>query len=214
MTIEAILFDFGGVITTSPFEAFNRYEAQKGLPKDFLRSVNARNGNSNAWARMERAEIGPDEFDQAFAEESAALGHRVPGADVMSLLAGDIRPRMVQALHTCAARFKIGCLTNNMPVGFGPGMARAPDKARAVRAVMDLFAVVIESSKVGLRKPDPRIYQLACERLGVAPNAVVYLDDLGINLKPAKDLGMTTIKVGDPDAALVALAEATGLSFD
>jgi putative hydrolase of the HAD superfamily len=213
MAIQAILFDFGGVITSSPFEAFNRYEVEHGLPKDFLRSVNARNGDTNAWAQLERSELSPADFDLAFANESEALGHRVAGSDVLALLSGDLRPRMIAALKLCATRFKIGCLTNNVRVGEGAGMASNPDKARAVAEIMALFAVVIESSKVGLRKPDPRIYELACARLDVAPAHTVYLDDLGINLKPAKGLGMTTIKVEDPDRALAELGAITGLEF-
>jgi putative hydrolase of the HAD superfamily len=213
MAIQAILFDFGGVITSSPFEAFNRYEVEHGLPKDFLRSVNARNGDTNAWAQLERSELSPADFDLAFANESEALGHRVAGSDVLALLSGDLRPRMIAALKLCATRFKIGCLTNNVRVGEGAGMASNPDKARAVAEIMALFAVVIESSKVGLRKPDPRIYELACARLDVAPAHTVYLDDLGINLKPAKGLGMTTIKVEDPDRALAELGVITGLEF-
>jgi putative hydrolase of the HAD superfamily len=211
--IEAILFDFGGVITSSPFEAFNRYEAEHGLPRDFIRSVNARNGDTNAWARMERAEIDGAEFDQAFRAESQALGHAISGSDVLGLLSGDIRPVMVDALKLCASRFKIGCLTNNVRSGSGPGMARDGAKAKAVADVMALFQVVIESSKVGLRKPDPKIYLLACQQLGVAPQNTIYLDDLGINLKPAKELGMRTIKVGDPGPALAELAKMTGLVF-
>ncbi len=214
MGIEAVLFDFGGVITSSPFEAFNRYEAEHGLPRDFLRSVNARNGDTNAWARLERSELSAEAFDAAFADESAALGHRVAGAEVLGLLSGDLRPRMIAALKTCASRFKVGCLTNNVKTGAGPGMARGAEKARAVAEVMAIFNVVIESSKVGLRKPDPRIYELACAQLGVSPAHVVYLDDLGINLKPARQLGMATIKVEDPDKALVELSALTGLEFD
>lgn len=213
MAIQAILFDFGGVITSSPFEAFNRYEVEHGLPKDFLRSVNARNGDTNAWAQLERSELSPADFDLAFANESEALGHRVAGSDVLALLSGDLRPRMIAALKLCATRFKIGCLTNNVRVGEGAGMASNPDKAQAVAEITALFAVVIESSKVGLRKPDPRIYELACARLDVAPAHTVYLDDLGINLKPAKGLGMTTIKVEDPDRALAELGAITGLEF-
>lgn len=211
--IEAVLWDFGGVITSSPFEAFNRFEAERGLPRDFIRGVNARNGDTNAWALLERSEVTPEAFDALFAAEAEAAGHRVSGAEILNLLSGDVRPRMVEALRACRARFKVGCLTNNVRAGEGPGMARDAAKASAVAEVMDLFHVVIESSKVGLRKPDPRIYELACARLEVDPSRVVYLDDLGINLKPARALGMTTIKVEHPDAALEALAEATGIAF-
>ncbi len=201
------------MLTTSPFEAFNRFEAERGLPRDFIRTVNATNPHDNAWALFERAEIDATAFDRLFAEESAALGRRVQGADVLSLLSGDVRPRVVAALRACKAVAKVGCITNNVPAGEGAGMARTAEKAQAVAAVMALFDHVIESSKIGIRKPDPRIYALMCEALDVDPRACVYLDDLGINLKPARDMGMRTIKVVDEDQALVDLAAATGLDF-
>lgn len=209
-TIQAVIWDFGGVITTSPFEAFNRYEAEQGLPADFIRSVNARNSDTNAWALLERSEVTADEFDGLFAQEARALGHDVPGKAVLSLLSGALRPRVVEALHTCKARAKLGCITNNAPVGKGAGMSGDEGKAAEVARVLALFDHVIESSKVGIRKPDPRIYALMCEALEVEPSACVYLDDLGINLKPARAMGMRTIKVTGEDQLLKELAAATG----
>lgn len=211
--IEAVLWDFGGVLTSSPFEAFNRFEAENGLRHDFIRQINSLNPDTNAWARFERHEIDLDEFDDLFAQEAAARGGQVRGRQVIELLSGDLRPDMVTALKRCKARLKVGCITNNVAAGTGPGMARSPEMARSVTAVMALFDVVIESSKAGVRKPDPRIYQMACEGLGVAPEHSVYLDDLGINLKPARALGMVTIKVGDPAAALDALERAVGFEL-
>src|SRR5713226_2496606 len=127
--IEAVIWDFGGVFTTSPFEAFNRYEAQRGLPKDLIRTVNSTNPDSNAWALFESAQIDGRTFDLKFLEESTALGHPVRGAEVLPLLAGDLRPRMVEALLLCKRRFKVGCITNNMVHGHGPGMAASPEGA-------------------------------------------------------------------------------------
>ena len=214
MAIEAVIWDFGGVFTTSPFEAFNRYEAARGLPADLIRTINATDPHDNAWALFERAEIDADGFDARFAEEAKALGFELRGAEVLPLLSGDLRPRMVEALKACKQRFKVGCITNNMrAAGHGSGMAASPDTALRVAEIMVLFDAVIESSKVGVRKPDPRIYQMMCERLAVEPGACVYLDDLGINCKPAARLGMTAIKVGGEDQALAELARATGLSF-
>ena len=213
MAIEAVIWDFGGVLTDSPFVAFNRFEAERGLPRDFLRSVNARNHLDNAWARFERSEIGLDAFDAAFRAESAALGHPVGGKEVIALLAGRLRPEMVRALKACKARLKVGCITNNVAAGEGPTMAVGEAGAALAAEVAGVFALfdhVIESSKAGLRKPDPRIYRLACDALGVLPENAVYLDDLGINLKPARELGMTTIKVADPAAALAGLEAAVG----
>jgi len=208
--IEAVIWDFGGVLTSSPFEAFNRYERERGLPADFIRSINATNPDTNAWALFERNEITLDEFDRLFLEEAKAKGHEVTGRDVVSLLSGDIRPEMVTALQRCKERARVGCITNNVSAGEGAGMARTADKAAAVAEVMSLFDHVIESSKAGIRKPDPRIYEMACEALGVDPGKSVYLDDLGINLKPAKALGMTTIKVLNAEQALEELEAAVG----
>jgi putative hydrolase of the HAD superfamily len=213
MTIEAVIWDFGGVFTTSPFEAFRRYEIERGLPTDFIRRVNATDPDTNAWARFERAEIDASAFDGLFLEEAVRLGHAVRGADVLPLLHGDLRPRVMDALKACKARFKVGCITNNVPTGHGPGMAQSAEKALLVGEIMALFDAVIESSKAGVRKPDPRIYQMMCELLGVAPEACVYLDDLGINCKPAAALGMTAIKVSSEPQLLDDLARVTGLSF-
>ncbi len=213
MTISAILWDFGGVLTTSPFDAFNRFEAQHGLPADFIRGINATNPERNAWARFESSAIGLEEFDAAFAEESAAQGHRIPGRKVVELLAGDLRPRMVDALHSCKQSFRVACITNNVKSGKGPAMVRSAERAAAMKAVMDVFDLVVESSIEGVRKPDPRIYELTCERLGVRPEEAVFLDDLGVNLKPAKRLGMHTIKVVGEEQALAELGAVTGLEL-
>ncbi|MDO9334772.1 MAG: HAD-IA family hydrolase [Caulobacter sp.] len=213
MTIKAVIWDFGGVITSSPFEAFNRYEAQKGLPHNLFRTVNSTNSDSNAWALFERNEIDAPGFDEMFHRESTALGHPVRGAEVLGLLSGDVRPGMVAALKACKAVFKVGCITNNVQTGHGAGMAGTSDKAAQVAGVMALFDAVIESSKAGVRKPDPRIYQMMCELLVVEPSDCVYLDDLGINCKPAAALGMKAIKVSSEAQALAELSAVTGLEL-
>ncbi|QXQ07608.1 HAD-IA family hydrolase [Sphingosinicellaceae bacterium] len=214
-SFEAVIWDFGGVITSSPFEAFTRFETERGLPTDFIRRINATDGDRNAWAQLERAEIGADDFDALFASEAKAAGFDVRGAEVLALLAGAIRPRMVEALARCrSAGLKLGCITNNAKVGRGSGMVDDEAKSDAVAAVMAKFDHVIESSKIGLRKPDPRIYQLMCEQLGVAPATCVYLDDLGINCKPAAALGMTAIKVSGEAQALDDLGRILGIAFD
>jgi putative hydrolase of the HAD superfamily len=210
---RAVIWDFGGVLTSSPFEAFSRLEEARGLPRDFIRTINATNPDTNAWARLERSELDAEAFDGAFAAESRAAGHEVRGADVLALLSGSLRPRVVAALRECKAVFKVGCITNNAPVGEGPGMTGDAGKAKDIAGVFALFDHVLESSKIGIRKPDPRIYALMCEALGVEPLDCVYLDDLGINLKPARDLGMRTIKVIGEDQLLADLSAATGLRF-
>ncbi len=209
--IEAVIWDFGGVFTTSPFEAFNRYEAERGLPTDFIRTVNATNPHDNAWALFERAEISAAEFDAMFLKEATALGHPVRGADVLPLLSGDVRPKVVEALKAIKARgFKTGCITNNVQTGQGMGMASSSGKAAQVAAIMAQFDAVIESSKAGVRKPDPRIYQMMCELLAVEPAACVYLDDLGVNCKPAAQMGMAAIKVTGEEQLLADLEAALG----
>jgi len=207
----AVLWDFGGVILSSPFEAFNRYEEEAGLPKNFIRGLNARNPDTNAWAKMERSEVSLEDFVRLFEQEARQQGYTLDGWRILQALSGDIRPQMVEALRRCKAAFRIACITNNMKAGEGPGMVRSPEKAQALAEIMALFELVVESSKLGLRKPDPRIYQHACDLLGVPPERCVYLDDLGINLKPARALGMQTIKVGDPDLAIDALQAIVGI---
>ena len=210
--VKAVLWDFGGVITSSPFEAFARYEAERGLPADTIRRINAANPDTNAWARFERAELDAAGFDALFAEEAAAVGHQIPGGDILALLSGEIRPAMVIAIDAImAAGLKTGCITNNVPTGHGAGMARDPKKAAEIAAIMARFDHVIESSKVGIRKPDPRIYLMMCDALAVSPAECIYLDDLGINCKPAAALGMRAIKVAGETQALADLAEAVGL---
>ena len=208
---DAVIWDFGGVITSSPFEAFARFEIANELPKDLIRSINATNPDTNAWALFERSEIDADAFDTAFQAEAAARGHSVRGADVLALLAGDIRPEMVAVLQRLIDEdYKIGCITNNVKTGSGAGMARSMDKAAAVEGVMELFSHVIESSKVGIRKPDQEIYKMACAALDVAPERAVFLDDLGVNLKPARALGMATIKVAGAEQAISELETLLG----
>jgi len=204
MTIRAALFDFGGVILTSPFAAFARYESDHSLPSGFLRALNTRNPDTNAWARLERNEVDLAGFADLFEAEAAEAGHRVSGEEVLGLLQGDLRPAMVEAVRRCSERLATGLLTNNF-VGFAAARADHP-----FAEVLGYFDVIVESSVVGVRKPDPRFYELACERLSIEPAEAVFLDDLGINLKPARALGMTTIKVGDPGEAIAALAEIVG----
>lgn len=214
MTYNTVIFDFGGVITSSPFEAFNRMEADRGLPRDFVRRVNSVNPDNNAWAKFERAECSAAEFDTLFAAEARALGHELDGASVIACLAGDIRPDMVAALDMLKAQgFALGCITNNVPSGKGAGMAGSDEKAASVAAVMARFDHIIESSKAGVRKPDRRIYIMMCEALAVAPSQCIYLDDLGINCKPAAALGMAAIKVTSGAQALNELGALLALTF-
>ncbi len=209
--VEAVIFDFGGVMTTSPFEAFARFERERGYPADIIRNTNAANHLENAWAKFERAEIDLDTFDRLFAEESLALGGAaVNGREVLPLLTGDLRPDMVEALRRIKSECKTGCITNNLPAN---AIGSQGGRSFYVAEVMALFDHVIESAKIGLRKPDPRIYQMMTEALDVSPADCVYLDDLGVNLKPAREMGMTTIKVVSASQAITELEAATGLKL-
>lgn len=214
---RAVLFDFGGVILTSPFEAFARFEQDQGLPEGFLRRVNSTNPDANAWARLERGQLDVEGFRTAFAEESAALGHGVDGAEVLALLGGEVRPAMLEGLRRlrAAGGFVTGLLTNNFIGGQSDGAGRRDDASTpsAWGEVLGMFDAVVESSRVGVRKPDPRFYELACAELSIEPTEAVFLDDLGVNLKPAKAMGMVTIKVIDPLEALAELSAVVGLDL-
>ena len=207
MAVRAVIFDFGGVILTSPFEAFARYERDNGLPEGLLRRINATDPDTNAWARLERNEVDHAGFAELYEAEARAGGHEIDGRAVLALLVGEIRPAMVEALRRCHDRLKTALLTNNFVLPDAPGPAR-PEGPMAELA--DLFDVVIESSNAGLRQPDTAIYELVCHELGVAPREAVFLDDLGVNLKPARAMGMTTIKVDQPDEALAELEQVVG----
>lgn len=212
---KAVIWDFGGVITSSPFEAFNTYERDKGLPENFIRTINATNPDNNAWALFERSEIDTANFDAAFRKEALAQGHDVPGADVLALLAGSLRPEMISVLDGLKRRgYRLACITNNVKIGSGdpnnPGMARSQEMADKVADVMTRFEHVIESSEVGVRKPQPEIYTMACDKLDMAPQDCVFLDDLGINLKPARTMGMGTVKVLSATQAIADLSALLG----
>ncbi|MEH6638993.1 MAG: HAD-IA family hydrolase [Porticoccaceae bacterium] len=213
MSIKAILWDFGGVITASPFESFARFESAQGLPRDFIRTINSSNPDTNAWAKFESSQITLEQFDHLFLQESTLAGHPLPGTEIIKLLSGDVRPRMIEVLKRCKQDYQISCLTNNVRAGSGPGMSRSLESAAEVASAMALFDHVLQSSKEGMRKPQPEFYLLACERMGVEASEVVYLDDLGINLKPARQLGMTTIKVLSENQAIEDLSAVLGIDF-
>jgi putative hydrolase of the HAD superfamily len=203
VAIRAAFFDFGGVVLSSPFEAFNRYEDANGLPRDLLRTVNATNPDTNAWAQLERSQVTFDQFCELFEAECRDLGHAVSAREMVALLRGEIRPAMVAAIRRCRDEgLVVGCLTNNFTGATDGGPTGEAVAPRGHGEVLGLFDFVLESSKAGVRKPDPRFYELACEHAAVRPDEVVFLDDLGVNLKPAKAMGMRTIKVIDPSAAL------------
>jgi putative hydrolase of the HAD superfamily len=199
--ITAVLWDFGGVLTTSPFDAFAAYESAHALEPGFIRRLNATNPDDNAWAGLERGRVTLDEFATLFEAEAARAGAKVDARAIVDLLSGELRPGMVEALRRCHERMKTGLLTNNFSRG-----AEEPSYA----SVIQLFDVVIESSKAGYRKPDIRFYEMACELMEIEPRQAVFLDDLGVNLKPARAMGMRTIKVADPAQAILELEAIVG----
>jgi putative hydrolase of the HAD superfamily len=207
VAIRAAFFDFGGVILSSPFEAFNRFEEANSLPRDLIRTVNSTDPDTNAWARFERNEVTFDEFCDLFEAECRGRGHELAAREMMPLLLGEIRPAMVEAVRRCREHLVTACLTNNWVSHDDRSADRVPPGRDDV---LGLFDHIVESSKVGVRKPDPRFYEIACERAGVVPEEVVFLDDLGVNLKPARAMGMTTIKVLTPEQALTDLEAVVG----
>jgi putative hydrolase of the HAD superfamily len=224
--IRAALFDFGGVIVAGPWEAFADYEREHDLPVGLIRQINATDPDTNAWAQLERREVDLDGFAERFEAEAAALGHRVDGRQVLALLADPagaarVRPEMVEAVRRCSERLVTGLLTNNFVSMEGEGMAGGRGEGTAggrgegmaggaFASLVGVFDAVIESSQVGVRKPDPRFYELACATLDIQPDEAVFLDDLGVNLKPARALGMATIKVVDPADAIAELEAIVG----
>lgn len=218
---RAVFFDFGGVILTSPFEAFERYERANNLPVGLIRTINSADPHNNAWARLERNEVGVGQFIPLFEAEASALGHELDGGAVIAMLAGTVRPEMVDAIDAIkAAGLITACLTNNFVyAGAGDGGDspsfdnRTRDEKTAVAEALDKFDFIVESSVVGVRKPEPEFYHRALELAGVEPTQVVFLDDLGVNLKPARAMGMATIKVVDPTDALTELGELLDLKL-
>ncbi len=198
------MFDIGGVLTTGPFEGFARYEREQGLPDGLIRKINSTNPDTNAWAHFERGQVDFAGFCELFESEARQLGYEVDAQAVMAAIRGEPRPEMVEAVRFCRLRFKTAALTNN----FAPSRER-PEANSGIYA---LFDVLIESSKVGVRKPDPRFYEIACELLEVAPTEAVFLDDLGINLKSARQMGMHTIKVVSGPQAIAELYSVLGVA--
>ena len=196
MKYKAIIWDFGGVITSSPFEAFNQFEEADDLPKDIIRTINSENPDTNAWAKFESNSITIDVFNDLFLKEAKAKGFDIKGRDIIKLLKGSIRKNMVSFLRELKSDFKLGCITNNVK------SSSEENNDNETKEAMSLFDHVIESSIVGIRKPNPEIYMMSCDALKVSPDQCIYLDDLGINLKPARELGMTTIKVIQPEDAI------------
>ncbi|HSO96341.1 MAG TPA: HAD-IA family hydrolase [Acidimicrobiia bacterium] len=210
MAIRAVVFDLGGVVLPSPLDVFRAYEARHRLPHRFLSEVVIDTGDQGAWSRFERGELDVEGFAVAFEAECAAAGGAVVVADLLNEIGmgSGPRPEMLAALHQIRAHgLATAALTNNWSTGDDHQMGTHYPEMVA------LFDVIVESAVEGLRKPDPRIYQLVCDRVGVTPDEAAFLDDLGVNLKAARELGMTTIKVSDPATALAELETVLGFAL-
>ena len=209
---SSIFWDFGGVITSSPFEAFNKFEIENDLPENFLRKVNSTNPQNNAWALLEQSKINQMEFNELFFKESSELGYGVEGLKVLNLLEGDLRLGMVDIIKTLKKmKFTQACLTNN----FIPDNENQPDMIDLNKKaeIFSLFDFIFESKEIGLRKPDQAFYDHVIKEVNILPNKIIFLDDLGINLKPAKAMGITTIKVISESQAKKDLGEILNINF-
>ena len=214
MERSAVLFDLGGVVLGSPIHAIRDYEVELGLDKNAINLVAMNTAPTGAWSRLERGEIEMEAFYPAFEQDCRDAGIEMDAREMMTRMAGSTEPRpmMIEAIRRLReAGFKVGALTNNWA---HTGDDDNPLRNDGTRALKDLFDVFIESSVEGLRKPDPKIYELACERMGKQPGDLVFLDDIGPNLKPPRAMGMATIKVDTPEQALTELGEIVGMSFE
>ena len=210
--LRAVIFDLGGVVLGSPLHAIAAYERELGLPANAVNRVVAATAPHGAWSRLERGELSMEAFYTAFEADCAAAGHRLSAREMMARMSAAARPRpsMLRAIGTIReAGLLTAALTNNWAHA-EPGSAVVDDGTRALREHFDVF---VESSVEGLRKPDPRIYSLACDRLGIEPPEAAFLDDIGANLKPARELGMHTIRVTEPEQALRELEAVIGLTL-
>ena len=202
VSYEAVIFDLGGVVLGSPLHAIARYERDHGIPTGFINRVVVESGSGGAWSRLERGELELEAFYAAFEGDCQAAGEAISARLLMERIAeiSQPRPSMLAAVSAIRSHgLKAAALTNNWG---GEG-----DSTRPLEPLFDAF---IESSALGLRKPDPRIYRHACSVIEVEPARAVFLDDIGRNLKTARELGMTTIKVDEPEAALAELERVLG----
>ncbi len=209
MAYRAVIFDLGGVVFPSPFEAFDVYDHDNDLKKGTVRALIRVSSESGAWASLERGELSMHAFTDALEAEALAAGFRLDARRLMGSIGSSLgpRPEMAHAIGCIRSRgLRTAALTNNWS-----DETRQPTPNGLHGA--GLFDVIIESAVEGLRKPDPRIYALALARLAVLASEAVFLDDLGMNLKPAREMGMATIKVVDPDAALAALEVILGFAL-
>ena len=205
MSYRAVIFDLGGVVVGSPLHAIAAYERDTGIAEGSINRIVVATGPGGAWSRLERGELTLEAFYPAFEADCDAYGCRISARTMMGLVAESTQPRpaMLEAIRRIRAYGLLAAaVTNNWVT-----------EEEGTRVLRPFFDVFIESAVVGIRKPDPRIFLLACGELGAEPAEVVVLDDIGSNLKSARELGMTTIKVVDPDTALAELESVLELAL-
>ena len=204
MTIKTIIFDFGGVITNSPIEGFKLLEEKHGYDKGIITNINMNNPDNNAWAKSERGEIDINTFLEEFEKEALSIGQKINAKEILQQLYGSLRKNMINKIKLLSAskKYKLICLTNVLK---GVDIFTPKERVEAVKNVMSYFDIIYESYKLNMRKPEARIYQYILKELNIEPQETVFLDDLGMNLKSARKLGINTIKVIEPNDAIYEL---------
>lgn len=204
MTIKTIIFDFGGVITNSPIEGFKLLEEKHGYDKGIITNINMNNPDNNAWAKSERGEIDINTFLDEFEKEALAIGQKINAKEILQQLYGSLRKNMINKIKllSTSKKYKLICLTNVLK---GVDIFTPKERVEAVKNVMSYFDIIYESYKLNMRKPEARIYQYILKELNIEPQETVFLDDLGMNLKSARKLGINTIKVIEPNDAIYEL---------
>ncbi|MFL2682719.1 MAG: HAD-IA family hydrolase [Alphaproteobacteria bacterium] len=204
MTIKTIIFDFGGVITNSPIEGFKLLEEKHGYDKGIITNINMNNPDNNAWAKSERGEIDINTFLEEFEKEALSIGQKINAKEILQQLYGSLRKNMINKIKllSTSKKYKLICLTNVLK---GVDIFTPKERVEAVKDVMSYFDIIYESYKLNMRKPEARIYQYILKELNIEPQETVFLDDLGMNLKSARKLGINTIKVIEPNDAIYEL---------
>ncbi|XP_052813055.1 acyl-CoA dehydrogenase family member 10-like [Mya arenaria] len=207
---QAVIFDMGGVILPSPLALFKSFEQTSGLPEGTILQTILSNKVSGAWTRLEEGKLTMTEFATQFGKEcSDILGRPVDMAGLMpsfNKYNGVAYPQMIDAVQCVRAEgLKTALLTNNW--------FNINNEDSYIPVDLAMFDVVVESCKVGYRKPHPKIYEIVLDKLGVAPERCIFLDDMGGNLKAAAQFGIRTIKVTDPDQGVRDLEKELGLTL-
>jgi putative hydrolase of the HAD superfamily len=199
--IRALVVDFGGVLTTNIWLAFAEFCESEGLAPETVRELFRGDTEALRLLRgLETAELAESEFERRF---GSLLGVADHDGLIVGMFAG-LRPeeRMIAAVRAArAGGVKTGLISNSWGLGIYD------------RAPTDLFDAAVISADVGLHKPQPEIYLLACERLAVEPNEAVFVDDLRENCAGAEAVGMTALLHRDPEETVARLEELLGIEL-